>query len=72
MTKTKPDGAQLAADLGADVEPHWLDPIPTSPADLDDGKRSTEAGAGFAVVLVVSLLAVCAGLWSLASNGVLR
>lgn len=38
-------------------------PIHTEPADLDDTKHSTEAGAGFVVAVALAGLAICAGLF---------
>lgn len=46
-------------------------PIHTEPADLDDTKRSTEAGAGFIVAVVVTALAICAGLFLAGRMGAL-
>lgn len=66
------DRMQAIADLGADAEPHWLDPellepIHTAPGDLDDAKRSTESGMGFvlalAAIAVVGAVAGVAALW---------
>lgn len=49
----------------------FSEPIETEPADLDDTKRSTEAGAGFIVAVVVTALAICAGLFLAGRMGAL-
>lgn len=45
------------------------EPIPTDYGDIEDGDRSVEAGAGFAVGLVVAILAIVGGVWWLGMNG---
>lgn len=45
------------------------EPIPTDFGDVEDGDRSVEAGAGFAVGLVLAILAVVGAVWWLGMNG---
>lgn len=56
----------IAEDLGADCEPHTLDAIETSPAELDATKSSTEAGGMFAAALFgLAIAGALFGAWLL-------
>ncbi len=47
------------------------EPIPTDFGDIEDGDRSTQAGAIFAVALVMAIAAACFGLWLAGQKGLL-
>lgn len=65
---------RVPGSVAADGQATFFDPaepIHTEPADLDDAKRSTEAGAGFVVAVAVAALAVCSGLYLAGRMGAL-
>lgn len=54
-------------DFSADTDEEiWSarDPIPTEPGDLDEAKHETEGAAMFIGGLILTILAICAGLWA--------
>lgn len=62
-------GSVAADGQGTFFDPH--EPIHTEPADLEDAKHSTEAGAGFVIAVAVAALAICAGLFLAGRMGAL-
>lgn len=47
------------------------EPIPTDYGDIEDGDRSTQAGAMFAVALVAVIACACFALWVAGQRGML-
>jgi hypothetical protein len=47
------------------------EPIPTDFGDIEDGDRSTQAGAMFAVALVAVIACACFALWVAGQKGML-
>ena len=65
---------RVPGSVSADGQATFFDPaepIHTEPADLDDAKHATEAGAGFVVAIAVAALAICAGLFLAGRMGAL-